>query len=380
MSSTSAERKVLEARPPFELSEHERRICNLLLDTTSYLKSTRPDLPSVTCRVAGGWVRDKFMGRESKDMDITVDSMTGYEFADHLHNYVHDHLKSPQILGHHGSIVKIKANPEKSKHLETATARILGFEVDFCNLRLEVYQEGSRIPSMEFGTPYDDASRRDLTINSLFYNLHTSLIEDHLGLGISDIRDGIIRTPLRAYETFRDDPLRVLRAIRFASRFNYSIEQDIPKAVRNPDILEVLGRMVSKERVGVEVVKMMADDNYVVAAQHIVDFDIYRCIFSMPPGVSYGNLKLDSAVQALQLLKKHSKASSMPLRLACLLFPLNERVFEYGKRRIKKPVSLFVSRDSLKLSSRESESVAAIHEHSRRLPILVERFKQLDRT
>jgi tRNA nucleotidyltransferase (CCA-adding enzyme) len=115
--------------------------------------------------------------------------------------------------------------------------QLFGMEVDFCNLRKETYAQGhSRVPVIEIGTPLEDAMRRDLTINSLFYNIHSEQVEDHLGTGLRDLRDGIIRTPLPPLETFRDDPLRVLRTIRFASRFNYSVVHEIPVAIRDPSI------------------------------------------------------------------------------------------------------------------------------------------------
>jgi tRNA nucleotidyltransferase (CCA-adding enzyme) len=116
--------------------------------------------------------------------------------------------------------------------LETATARFMGLELDFVNLRSEEYTESSRIPdSMKFGTPKEDAERRDLTINSLFYNLHTEVVEDCTGMGIEDIRNGIIRTPLDPMKTFIDDPLRVLRAVRFAARLDFKITLEVKNAM-----------------------------------------------------------------------------------------------------------------------------------------------------
>ena len=99
---------------------------------------------------------------------------------------------------------------EQSKHLETANVRVLGVFIDCVNLRSEAYTEDSRIPSITFGTPQEDALRRDFTINTLFYNVSTMQIEDFTGKGLTDLRDKIIRTPLPAYVTFKDDPLRVM--------------------------------------------------------------------------------------------------------------------------------------------------------------------------
>jgi tRNA nucleotidyltransferase (CCA-adding enzyme) len=117
----------------------------------------------------------------------------------------------------------IKANSDKSKHLETAVIKVYGEFIDLVNLRSEEYSEDSRVPKIEIGTPEQDAYRRDLTFNSLFYNINTKEIEDYTGKGINDLKNEIVRTPLPPKKTFIDDPLRVLRTIRFAQRFGFNI-------------------------------------------------------------------------------------------------------------------------------------------------------------
>jgi len=135
-----------------------------------------------------------------------------------------------------GSVGKVAANPEQSKHLETGTTRIMGLECDFVGLRSETYTD-SRIPDqVQLGTPEEDALRRDLTINSLFYNVHTRQIEDYTGRGLSDLASRVARTPLPPKQTFEDDPLRVLRCIRFASRFDLSIAEEVTDAIKLPEI------------------------------------------------------------------------------------------------------------------------------------------------
>lgn len=117
-----------------------------------------------------------------------------------------------------------------------------------------------------FGTPTEDADRRDLTINALFYNPHTRLIEDPTKRGLSDLgllpgSQPRIRTPLDPFNTFRDDPLRVVRAVRFAARFGRTFELDegIVEAVGREEIRNALrdGKKISRERVGVELEKML---------------------------------------------------------------------------------------------------------------------------
>lgn len=110
---------------------------------------------------------------------------------------------------------------------------------------------------MEFGTPEEDALRRDATVNALFYNLSTSKVEDFTRRGLEDMERKVIKTPLAPLQTFKDDPLRVLRAIRFASRLDYQIAAEDEAAMRDASIKDALKLKISRERVGVEVTKML---------------------------------------------------------------------------------------------------------------------------
>ncbi|KAL0732611.1 hypothetical protein Bca4012_008820 [Brassica carinata] len=102
--------------------------------------------------------------------------------------------------------------------------------LDFVQLRKEEADENSRVPKSDFGTPEEDVYRRDLTINSLFYNIHTGLVEDHTGRGIDDIKSGRLITPLPAKTTFLEDPLRVLRAIRFGAKYGFTMDEELKEA------------------------------------------------------------------------------------------------------------------------------------------------------
>ena len=198
---------------------------------------------ATVARVAGGWVRDKLLGRESDDIDIALDDQTGVEFASSVQEYM-------TSLGQTARrVAVIEANPEKSKHLETATSRVLDVSVDFVNLRAETYGDDSRIPEIRFGTPLEDALRRDFTINALFYNINSSAVEDITGLGLDDLRNSILRTPMDPFVTFKDDPLRVIRAVRFAARFDLAVDPPLLAAARSAEVHRGLEQKVSRERV-----------------------------------------------------------------------------------------------------------------------------------
>ena len=245
-----------------ELTPVEATLRHILLDVAASTKK-QPEL-----RFAGGWVRDKVRGDDSNDIDVAISSMTGLDFALQMRAY----LDKPGALAKYGAVNnqvaierkdvlgglhKIVANPEKSKHLETVTTKMLGLDIDLVNLRKEAYTDESRNPQMEFGSPKEDALRRDATVNALFYNLQTSTVEDFTGQGLYDMEHKIIRTPMSPYRTFIDDPLRVLRLIRFASRFGFRIHQEAEQAMKNDGIKAALKSKVSRERVWKELEKML---------------------------------------------------------------------------------------------------------------------------
>ena len=245
-------------RNVIKLTEREATLRQLLLDVSSYSVTVGSHHQKPELRFAGGWVRDKLLGLLSKDIDVAISNMTGSEFGLLMKQYV----ELPEARGRYdndilGRLAKIEANPEKSKHLETATTKILDFDVDLVNLRKETYTDDSRNPAVEFGTPEEDALRRDSTINALFYNLQSSEVEDFTGRGFQDMERKVIKTPLEPLQTFKDDPLRMLRSIRFASRFNYEIAPEDEMAMRDPSIKAALRLKITRERVRVEILKML---------------------------------------------------------------------------------------------------------------------------
>jgi len=188
-----------------KLTHPERRLQDLLVAAAAAWPRKPKQTESLTVRFAGGWVCDKLLACENVDIDVAVDIATGVQFALHIESYLTANSLQPSELFHYNTINR---NVEQSKHLETATVHFMGLDLHFVNLRSEEYVEHSRIPeTMRFGTPKEDAERRDLTINSLFYNLHTESVEDFTGMGEGDIKNGIIRTPLDPMTTFMDDPL-----------------------------------------------------------------------------------------------------------------------------------------------------------------------------
>lgn len=277
MSEPSQHYKVAER---IVLSETESKICDLLKDYCNYYNNTNNTAASneeLVLRITGGWVRDKLLGQGSHDLDIAINKMSGELFAHGLNDYLLQNYSKYGIKPH--SIHKIDKNPEKSKHLETATTKLFGIEVDFVNLRSEEYTELSRIPIVDFGTPEQDALRRDATLNALFYNIQTDSIEDFTGKGLSDLKNGILRTPLPPKQTFLDDPLRVLRLIRFASRFNFKIDRNVLEEMGDLEINKSFNSKISRERIGVEMEKILSGPNPLTAWKLIQTSNLENVIF-----------------------------------------------------------------------------------------------------
>ncbi|KAG4091543.1 poly A polymerase C-terminal region-like protein [Neocallimastix lanati (nom. inval.)] len=261
------------------LTQNENKIFDTLRKVCNYIEEKGKEKP--TLRIAGGWVRDKLLGLESNDIDVAVDNMMGYDFAVLVREYM---LNNKLEVSH---MARVAANPEKNKNMETATGKVLGQSLDFVNLRSDTPTVfDSSEPNgytVNYGTPVVDAFRRDITINALFYNIQTQEVEDFTKMGLDDLRNKIIRTPLPPHETFNDDPLRTLRVIRFASHFGYEIEKSVLEAIKDKDIQEMLSTHTSRSRIGEELNKMLNGNDPLRACEYLYDLNLYKIVFARPP-------------------------------------------------------------------------------------------------
>ena len=189
----------------------------------------------------GGYVRDCFLGRECNDIDIVVEG-SGIDFASEV----------GRVTGKYVSYFK---------NFGTAMLHYQGDEIEFVGARKESYRRESRKPIVEDGTLQDDQLRRDFTINAMAFSLQKESfgeLVDPFG-GISDLAGGIIRTPLDPDTTYSDDPLRMLRAVRFATKLSTPelkftiVQQSMDSMRRMADRLSIL----SKERIADELNKML---------------------------------------------------------------------------------------------------------------------------
>jgi poly(A) polymerase len=207
----------------------------------------------------GGYVRDIFLQRASKDIDIVV-AGSGIEFAKALATKIGD----------------VQVN--YYKNFGTAMLRYKEVEVEFVGARKESYMRDSRKPIVEDGTLEDDQNRRDFTINALALSLNKAdfgTLVDPFG-GITDLENEVIRTPLEPNITYSDDPLRMMRAIRFASQLGFFIEEKSLNAIKeNKDRISI----VSKERIIDELNKIILAPKPSVGFKLLFKTELLQIIF-----------------------------------------------------------------------------------------------------
>jgi poly(A) polymerase len=193
---------------------------------------------SMPCYLIGGFVRDKLLGRTTKDADIVC---------------IGDGIKLAHAVA---ELFHPKPTVAYFKNFGTAQIKTPGFEIEFVGARKESYAEHSRKPAVETGTLEDDQNRRDFTINALAINLN----KDDFGTlldpfnGIQHLKEKLIKTPLEPVQTFSDDPLRMMRAIRFATQLGFTIEASTFNAIK--EMAERI-KIVSQERITDELNKIM---------------------------------------------------------------------------------------------------------------------------
>lgn len=238
---------------------HIKKVCELAPDL--YEKSARSlhppvsvDVP-ITARIAGGWVRDKLLPmyhpdiyvKPPKDIDIALDLVTGEEFSSLLESFDQIYKTNAFTRG--------EDRGESAASVAVSFTRIFGADVEFLQLRKESYgREGDRHSvAVEKGNPWQDAFRRDLTINSMFYNINTGKVEDYTQQGEKDLATLTLRTPTRpgfdedqeVLRIFKEDPIRVLRILRFHGRYEGAkIYPAVLRGMQNPEIQSLITRKI----------------------------------------------------------------------------------------------------------------------------------------
>ena len=273
------------------------------------------DEMGVECYVVGGYVRDIFLERPSNDIDVVVVG-SGIAVATAL----------KQRLGR-------KAHLSVFKNFGTAQVKMGGLEVEFVGARRESYSHDSRKPIVEDGTLEDDQNRRDFTINAMAICLN----HDRFGQlvdpfnGIADLEDGIIATPLDPEVTFSDDPLRMMRCIRFATQLNFQIEESTFEGLqRMADRIKI----VSGERIEVELNKIMMAPHPSIGFEYLQRSGLLNIILPELAALDIvekrdGKAHKNNFYHTLEVLENIGAGGGLWLRWAALLHDI-------GKTRSKR--------------------------------------------
>jgi poly(A) polymerase len=236
----------------FDIKPHEREIFMLI-------EQVAADLGYPTY-VVGGYVRDRLLGRPSKDMDIVCIG-SGIKLAQSIASKLRP---IPRIVVY--------------QRFGTAMLKHKDLEIEFVGARKESYRVDSRKPSIEEGTLEDDQNRRDFTINALAVSLNGpnfGEIIDPFG-GLHHLESKLLKTPLEPGKTFSDDPLRMMRAIRFANQLGFTIDEETYKAISK---YKNRINIVSKERIATELGKILMTDTPSIGFKLLFDTGLLELIF-----------------------------------------------------------------------------------------------------
>ncbi len=273
-----------------------KKIFSLIGETADYL--------DIDCYVVGGYVRNYFLKKDTKDIDI-VCNKKGIELA--------------KLIAK-----KLNCKIVIYKNFGTALVKNDKYDIEFISARTESYNKNSRKPHVKLGTMEDDQKRRDFTINAMFIGLNKKnkykLVDPFNGL--SDLKNGIIKTPLKPDKTYSDDPLRMIRAIRFATQLNFKIDEDSLQSIkRNHERLKI----ISNERIIEEFNKIILSDKPSIGINLLFETNLLSIFF--PELVKLqgketinNHTHKDNFYHTLQVLDNISqKSNNIWLRWAALL-------------------------------------------------------------
>ena len=291
------------------------------------------DKLGVECYVVGGYVRDIFLKRPSDDIDVVVVG-SGIALAKELKRMLgrRAHLSVFKNFG----TAQVKINPMEQYDNPTSTEMegMQGnMEVEFVGARRESYSHDSRKPIVEDGTLEDDQHRRDFTIHAMAICLNHDRFGELVDPfnGLADLEDGIIATPLDPEVTFSDDPLRMMRCIRFATQLNFQIEDETFEALeRMADRI----RIVSGERISVELNKIIMAPHPSIGFDYLQRSGLLNIILPELAALDIvetrnGRAHKNNFYHTLEVLENVTLHSSLYLRWAALLHDI-------GKTRTKR--------------------------------------------
>jgi tRNA nucleotidyltransferase (CCA-adding enzyme) len=214
-----------EPRKQLFLNSKDWRIIDFVRKTEDYFNETREEKDKVSAYAVGGWVRDKLLGKSAPDMDLVLVNIMPSQFVQAMIDINGLNDNSPRLFQ---AKVRHEKRAKERQHLRVASYRfpyvfedgqtleVVGLSLFTMYMKMEVVNVRSVNGEALIET---DARERELTINALYMRFQNLAIRDPTGMGLKDLRSGTLRTPKLPVQTYTDDPIRILRAMRFASRF-----------------------------------------------------------------------------------------------------------------------------------------------------------------
>nr|XP_023876987.1 CCA tRNA nucleotidyltransferase, mitochondrial-like [Quercus suber] len=383
---------VEEVKERIELTQMERSIFDRLLATLRHF-----DLTNHHLRVAGGWVRDKLLGKECYDIDIALDNMLGSEFVDKVRDYLLS--TGEQVQG----VAVIPCNPEQSKHLETARMRLFDMWIDFVNLRSEEYSDNSRIPT-KVGSEYVLIL---LVLNAWYMARRQENASPTFTLAIwlPSLNDAPCQLPkcrfgpsthqfvylfvcFFSFSFFGYIYIYIILILNFymhtcflqhyclisvhlGAKFGFLLDEELKEAASCDEVKDALAAKISRERIGVEIDLMLSGNQPVKAMTYICDLMLFWIVFTLPPKFEPAKSEgcdrfcigyLDATWSLIQLIGD-STFNDEQRRLslyAALFLPFRKTIYKDNKAK-KIPVVNYIFRESLKRKASDAETVVNLH-------------------
>ncbi len=260
--------KKIKNKLKLQIQPHEKKIFGLLRDTAIDL--------GCEAYIIGGYVRDRILGRPTTDLDV-VCAGSGIDFAQ---SFATKFFPLPKVT--------------IFKRFGTAMLKVEDWEIEFVGARKESYRRDSRKPIVEDGTIEDDQKRRDFTINALAMSLNKDTFGEIVDPfdGLNHLKQRLIKTPLDPDRTFSDDPLRMLRAVRFASQLGFRIDGEAKDSIHiNKDRIHI----ISQERITTEMTKILAADKPSIGFELLFDTGLLDIIFPELANLQGVEIKEDKA-------------------------------------------------------------------------------------
>lgn len=250
--------------------------------------------------VAGGWVRDKLLGMESNDIDVVIFGVSDLvELEASLARLKNEGGPNAALIQ---GINLWRKNPEKGKQFDVLLIKIKTIKVEFMLPRSILNDFNLKLGTEPESPLKHDALSRDLTINAMFYDIKLDCVRDDTGLGIEDLQNKILRTPIEAKYTFQADPIRIFRSIRFITKLDgYQLTDEIINYLHTSDCKDTL-KHVARERIVTEVTKIIESEQYLVGFDIMAQCNLFNVVFPQNSGGTWTEELETTSTNLLKLL------------------------------------------------------------------------------